>query len=605
MSLSRRKKPRHSVGKRRASEAPSPAASHLVAPTWWAIWRTLPSRWHALSSLHRHWLINIILGVAIETMLIAGHHYHWGFVTRFTNTGLDVMTRLSQSTCALAEAWQADGPQAPPTPVARWLRCPSAGSAQSVPLLVEVDERTWRSPLWGGGEPAIAPRDGLAALVGNAFRLGAQRVVLDVQVQDSQPLLAGLSDGSSPKVSNTDEAFATQLRNLLREPYFAADKLLVLVRTERAPLLDAINRGAAYHDAFLPELRQSTAVDRVVAESGGRIALAAPYFTVDPGDRLTRDWVLFKTLCKANVQSPTGGWLHFVPSVQLLTAAHALGVSSAVVAPEPGAGALRGTCHPFPLDAEPTSVDVKSAVLASGLRAQLYGSDDGESSTGLVDAYWALVRDAFNKKLPPGQALAPLPAAHSLGNRILYRYRYDDVVYSDPDASLVDTTGYVHRRPAHELLVAAASNGANDDGMRSIFAGRTVVIGQTFREAGDIFYTPVGVMPGAAVLVNAIDSMRVYQLLRPTAGATAVAIALVLIVIVGYLFARWDSTRGTVLATAAVLLSVGVASFFMFQHGVWLDVAAPILGIQLHRIWAAWEERRELMRRRAVAGVAH
>ncbi len=62
----------------------------------------------------------------------------------------------------------------------------------------------------------------------------------------------------------------------------------------------------------------------------------------------------------------------------------------------------------------------------------------------------------------------------------------------------------------------------------------------------------------------------------------------------GFLFARWDSSIGAVFAVVVVVLTAGVASFFFFAHGVWFDFAAPIIGIQLHRQFAAWEERSAL-----------
>lgn len=540
-------------------------------------------------------MINILLGIAIEAILIVGHHNHWGFVTRFSNAGLDVMTRLSQSVCAEAPRWRrgsGDGGSsaADATVIERWLRCPSAGAAEDIPLLLDVDERTWRSAQWGGGEPALAPRDGVATLVEQSFALGAKRVVLDILVQD------GLTRDAA---GSADEQFAARLRALLKQPHFGDDRLLLLVRTERAPLLDDINdRGNHFTGAFLPSLRASRAIDSVIAESGGRIALAAPYFTADEHDRMTRDWVLFKVHCMADAGSPTGGWLQFVPSVQLAAAAHGLGVPMSVVSPAPAEADTRTPCRVFPADAEPAALGLKAEQVREELNAALYGPQ-GEG--GAVEAYWARLQRAFNQRLrADGRELGALPEAHSLGNRIVYRYRWGGA----PDEDL--STGRVQRRPAREVLDAVASGDARLAlSMSQLFAGRTVVIGQTFREANDVFYTPVGTMPGAAVLVNAIDSMREYQLLRATGGALSNTIALVLIVVVGYLFARWDSTTGTITATAIVILSVGVASFFMFQHGVWLDVAAPILGIQLHRLWAGWEERQELKARRAAAGDAH
>ena len=583
-----------------------------------ALWISIKAWWGKQRAFHKHWIINVLLGLAIESVLIVGHIYHWGVITQFTNTGLDVMTRLSQSACSVAHAVRAPGgvggsidQQHPPNWVEQQLRCPSAEPAANLPLLVDVDERTWRSAQWGGGEPAMAPRDELATLVEQAFELGATRVVLDVLVQDRTTVLTDTAVKTTQTVdtagsSPADMAFAKRMSELLNKPYFEPDKLLTLVRTERTALLDDVNRGGGYINAFLPSTRVSAALDSVVKQSNGRIALAAPYFLADGQDHVTRDWVLFKVHCNADPTSAAGGRLQIVPSVQLLVAAHAAGVSPLLIASPSPTNGSQADCTPFPTNAEPTDLAKPAALLAQELKTQLYGNPNTPQA-GLVGAYWERVRDAFNQQARAGHKLEGLPAPESLGNRIVYRYRYSAGLA--PGQAVTDPlshAGFVHRLPAGQLLAAADLRDARlSAGLRTVLEGRTVVIGQTFKEAGDMFYTPLGTMPGAAVLVNAIDSMRVHQLLRTTGGGVSITIALILIVLVGYLFARWDSTRGTILSTLAVLLSVGVASFFMFQHGIWLDVVAPILGIQLHRLWAAWEERHELKQRRHAAGDGH
>ena len=198
------------------------------------------------------------------------------------------------------------------------------------------------------------------------------------------------------------------------------------------------------------------------------------------------------------------------------------------------------------------------------------------SNDGIFNHYWRSVQQSFEraKSDPP---LANLPYDGGLGNRVVFRY---------PPAG----QGMTNQSALPFLLADEATLAPYAAAIR----GRIVVIGQTFDETRDFFDTPLGRMPGAMVLVNAIDSMGKHRLMQPPSNALTYGVALALIVLVGYLFAKWDSTIGTTLATAAVVLTAGAASFFLFAHGVWLDFAAPIVGIQIHRWWAAFEERVEL-----------
>ena len=88
-------------------------------------------------------------------------------------------------------------------------------------------------------------------------------------------------------------------------------------------------------------------------------------------------------------------------------------------------------------------------------------------------------------------------------------------------------------------------------------------------------------------------------------GWLTFALALLLIVFVGYVFARWDSLVGTWISTGVAIVLLAVGSFYLFKHGVWLDFALPLLGIQLHRMVKSMEERTEHKRLARLAGGGH
>lgn len=601
-------------------------------------------RWAALPTLRRHWFINIALGILIEvTVHIAGHGFHFSPVVNFQNWGLDVVTRLSHAACT----W-ADSSDARQDKLSHLLRCPDAAPATRPPLLVAVDAETWRSPIWGGGEPVRAPRDAMATLIERSFELGAQQVVLDILIEDgaSRGAARPAADSITALTAQGDQLFANRLRALLAQPALDGSRKLILVRTERQPLPDDMG-------AYLGEIRHSAALDTLAADSGGRIVIAAPYFQVDL-DRVTRDWNLFKVVCERKPSAagdPDTGRLRVVPSVQLITAAHRQaqlnGDEQALAAIQtlgsPGSTRPTPSCTPFPREGDgtpgpieltvkrcevaaviggvqalSTDRDCKAATLACNrsskqseattsliqvacnahasrlcaARSASYAAkglsgrlESGYGTQGVNRAYWSEVQSAFRaaKSATAGATveLADLPPAGGLGNRVVFRHA--------PAAP--DSQGPATSMSARVLL---DQTGQQPPGLAELFSNRIVVIGQTHDESGDFFSTPLGRMPGAQLLVNAIDSMAKQGLMRQPRWQLTMALAVALIVAVGYVFARWSSTMGKFLATGAVIMTAGVASVFYFAHGVWLDFAAPIIGIQIHGWWAAFEERQRL-----------
>lgn len=540
--------------KRRDIKARLTAARSVSRPRWKHTrrrGRTLP-RWV------RRWIIGFALGCAIEAVIhVAGHTYQFGPIVAAQNWGLDVVNRLNVRHCSILGT------------------CPESKAVENRPILVRIDDETWRNPAWGGGEPNRAPQAELGTLVDHAFQLGARQVVVDIAVEDRGFIETTSSGRGDPSDLDRQEdgRFASSLSELLTKPYFEPnyqDRKLIVVRSERRPL-------AQDADAFLPELRQSKSIDRLIARSGGRIVAAAPYFEVN-SDQVLREWDLFRVVCERESGSTVQGRLRVVPSVQLLTRANALNIRSDVVEP---AGVL--PCAPFPaLSASPlTASDL--AQRSCELKRTLDGQSEAggacgraghrDSSIGLKKHYWEQIREAFRAA---GAPIGELPDAGEVGNRIMFRYPPDkmDIL------------------PALPLLNFSAEFMQQ---WRDQVQGRVVVIGQTFEEAGDKYYTPLGRMPGALVLANAIDSMTENQLMREP-NTYVVLFSILTIFVVSFISATVNPLIATTVATLVVIVVSGGVSFLFFSHGVWLDFSAPIIGIQIERWIESIKERRELNR---------
>ena len=503
---------------------------------------SLRERWSSLSQLRRHWLINIAIGFAIEILVLSMH------LVSVENWATDRMMRIH----ALVD----------PAPI--------KGRTPPLQVFVNVDDATWRDKAWGGGEPYRAPREPMLKLIETAFNHGSTQVVLDILVEG----------GNSARLQELEEdrKFADGLNKLLTNQHFGTDKRLVLVRSIRYPLpqlaLDEGNIPKLLPYPALSEIRESPLVDEVVNQSNGRIVVAAPYFAYS-SDRVLRDWKLFKVVCQRKVQGGDG-ILRIVPSVQLLVALKSLGMHADKVPQQADAG-----CTPFPpqeLAALPRAAELD----------RLRGATDKQEYDESV-RYWKTLRFAMLRGTGKDLGEATFNG-NALANRVVFR-----------SGAAFQADRYFNQVSARLLL----QSDTDEARLNSLFAGRVTVIGQSFAEAGDQHYTPMGLLPGSVVLMNAIDAMVRYPLVQKPSGWISWPLVFMLIVFVGYVFARWNSALGPLICTAIGVPMLAALSFYLFTYGVWLDFALPVIGILAHREFKSFEERRELAKLERQVGGNH
>lgn len=411
---------------------------------------------------------------------------------------------------------------------------------------VDIDEAVWRSRNWGGGEPYRAPREQLLALTTQAFRQGATEVVLDIAVEGAAARAAEAAE---------DALFAAGVQKLLDENVIGPRQLLVLVRSARTPL------PGTPAGAYMNELREAPAIDSLLARGDPRLTLAAPAFTYS-GDRVLRDWNLFSVLCQRG-QGGASGSIRVLPSVQLVVMAHRVGVPASSL---PGSG---GPCTSFPAVGQTAPGDARIA------------ARNAQARRAASDSYWQAVAAAL-----PARGIrigAEAPRDGGVGNRVVYRSGYP----------FAETDPYFERMTAPVLLQSQPGG---------MLDGRVVVIGQSYEEGGDIHFTPLGTMPGSAVLMNAIDSMARYGLVAATSPWLTVPLALLAIIVIGYVFARLDSFTAKLVSTGVILALFALASVYLFRSGFWLDFALPLVGIQIYQTLRSYAERLDKLRRQAGIG---
>ncbi|MFZ2104289.1 MAG: CHASE2 domain-containing protein, partial [Roseiarcus sp.] len=114
--------------------------------------------------------------------------------------------------------------------------------------------------------------------------------------------------------------------------------------------------------------------------------------------------------------------------------------------------------------------------------------------------------------------------------------------------------------------------------------GRIVVIGGSFTGSGDRYNTPLGVMPGSLMIINAIEALTENGTPREFSPPLRIAISLLVIVVASCLTLI---LRPIVAAAAfsAFLLMLMFAFLNSFQAGAVLDLAVPAVGAFVHDLW--------------------
>lgn len=459
----------------------------------------------------RHFVQNICVGIFIECLVILGVILNFGPVVHNQTAALDWMMRLS-------------------------VNLNFKGGERPEQLWIDVDEKTYRSKEWGGGEPSSLPYEPLTKLIKFAMEHG-KYVVIDFAL-----------DGKGKE--DQQKLLSFRLKNLLAT---YPDRHLIMMRTVRESL-----NGRA------PSLRPSQ-LDGLFAANPDRVHAAAPHFIV-ADDAILRHWKLWESVCRE------GNWM-ILPSPQLIVAAllkREKGQKQEWPLWATWSESDAPPCASDDLDGE--HVDARAADLMAG--RWVYDSFGSCYQQGLINStdckqgFQGSTGDQRNPEL-----------GMDLGNRVYFRI--------SSNSSLPEN---IKLLPARYVLdVDNKITSAITDKIKKY---QVVIIGGSYNDSRDFHFTPLGRMPGALVLVNSIDSLSTVGIMQGTKTWLKLVVVAVILLLVSAIFALLPSFWAATTLMGGVVLVMAPISFWLFmEQGVWLDFAAPIIGIYLHREWEELHER--------------
>ena len=123
---------------------------------------------------------------------------------------------------------------------------------------------------------------------------------------------------------------------------------------------------------------------------------------------------------------------------------------------------------------------------------------------------------------------------------------------------------------------------------------RIVLIGGTYKGARDVYRTPLGEMAGVELLAQAVETDLHKGIQEPNDVwkilADITAGLLVILLWNAKPLRRGISLRAFFgLCAFAIFLAFSFLSKFLFQHGIWLDTAAIVLGVVVHQVWEEFD----------------
>jgi len=392
---------------------------------------------------------------------------------------------------------------------------------------LDIDETTYRS--WG--EPYISPRNKVLELLKFALSGNPEAVVVDIDL--------------SRRAGKGDEALAEYFRHYpaARPPENKRqqDNPPIFLSRVFRPLKDAA-KGIDYE--FMPSF-----LDQAVTSSP-LVYWTSPLFDIDE-DFVIRGWRPWEITCDRNTVTIT-------PSVQLLVYLQL--------------NAHQSLAH-F-IDEIRRQLTETNANQCNGTMITNAGMQAGGESESPDDMTFKIGELELHRR------------STNLSRRFIYEVPWK--LEPNETRPVVEYQGKV--APILSTRSAGVITQQSDMVDSSWLAGHIVIIGGSYSEGRDIFPTPIGQMPGAMVLVNAIHSLLQYGVLSPPPMWIMLLVQSLLILLISIIFSRFDSFWGLLVSGGMVILLLLPVSFWIFRYGIWVDFALPLLAVQFHHMAMEFRE---------------
>lgn len=446
---------------------------------------------------------------------------------------------------------------------------------------LNIDEATYQEK-WGS--PFLTPRDKLLTLIKFAASHESRIIIVDVDLtrttatdnsnaSANDQALADYLTSYPPKDSPDKVSYSWPPIILIRRfnPVLASDddQNAATCRVAHASYFEGKTLPANFEGDLPPQ--KSAADGSAVPDKSSFVFWASAEF-VQEEDTMVRYWRLWEQGC-------AGGHVTLVPSVELLASALAAGPAIGPGNPSPGvqqlncwlAGVVSEQCRECSFTAQEQERTiaqfcpqgqqdrVKFGDLNLNLKSHAESKDISQRI--IYGIPWKLPRptDDWPSVQLPGHVVAPILRIVSAGT------------ISDPDVP----------SPVPPELARQWQD--------QWFRQRIVVIGGSYADSGDLHGTPLGTLPGAMILINAIHSAYLYGTVH-SSMTLEYSLLLVMLLVVSWCFSRWHPLLAMIAATFIGIVILLPVCLFLLKTGAWFDFVIPIVAIAIHHLVVQSEE---------------
>ena len=402
--------------------------------------------------------------------------------------------------------------------------------------LFEIDNNAFQE--WGS--PVITPRDKLKALIEQADKGGAHVIAVDLELSwwsDGCIHVPGKTPSCSPSDSRADEALAKYLETFNQREDDKAP-ILILTRVHQYPLKDD---GQLNDQTF--RVKPPSFLDEALKVEKN-VFWSSTFFEVD-SDRVRRRWQLASLVCEDD-------HLTVVPSMQLLVAL-----------------------------AQLYATDNTTREAANVIRAFKTRLNDWAKTLPCDATQGATIPRLCQQQECPNLTIA-LPKKSGVSDqshvvdlaggreteRVVYRFAPADSP-KHSQRSLID------KENALDVLAA----GADVD-------SQIVFIGATHYASGDQHPVPIRYkeVDGVYVVMNAVDTLLRFGQFKSQDWLGKLIISICVIVVATFIFSYYGIVRAVLFSSVLVGLGLFFWSGQALHHGIGVDLALPMLTIQIVQI---------------------
>jgi CHASE2 domain-containing sensor protein len=110
-----------------------------------------------------------------------------------------------------------------------------------------------------------------------------------------------------------------------------------------------------------------------------------------------------------------------------------------------------------------------------------------------------------------------------------------------------------------------------------------VIIGGSYRDGGDIHLTPLDTMPGSLIIINAIHTLLEYNSIQSLSIIYQLIFMILCIFIISYIRIKLNYIWNLVIVSIIIMVVIPL-SIILFSHGIWLNLALPLVAVQLNEM---------------------